>query len=108
LWHSADVSNFETNDLSKEIGFQFRQNDYQFNAEGTKNESFSLKSNQQNQTNVNEVVVKKQVQTPFVFTSFAQIELVQKNSFEVFFGKKNILNLFFTTSRIIFPFHYFW
>ena len=56
----------------------------------------------------NEVVVKKQVQTPFVFTSFAQIELVQKNSFEVFFGKKNILNLFFTTSRIIFPFHYFW
>jgi len=108
LWHSADVSNFETNDLSKEIGFQFRQNDYQFNAEGTKNESFSLKSNQQNQSNVNEVVVKKQVQTPFVFTSFAQIELVQKNSFEVFFGKKNILNLFFTTSRIIFPFHYFW
>ena len=106
LLHSADDSDFETNDLSKKIGFQFQQNDYQFNAEGTQKESISLKSDQ-NQTNVNEVV-RKQVQTLFIFTSFAQIELLQKNSFEVFFGKKNLLNLFFTTSRIIFPFHYFW
>lgn len=106
LWHSADVSDVETNDLSKEIGFQLQQNDYHFNAEGIQKESISLKSNQ-NQTNVNEVV-RKQVQSLFVFTSFAQIELLQKNSFEVFFGKKNLLNLFFTTSRIIFPFHYFW
>lgn len=106
LMHSADVSDVETNDLSKEIGFQLQQNDYHFNAEGIQKESISLKSNQ-NQTNVNEVV-RKQVQSLFVFTSFAQIELLQKNSFEVFFGKKNLLNLFFTTSRIIFPFHYFW
>lgn len=106
LWHSADVSDVETNDSSKEIGFQLQQNDYHFNAEGIQKESISLKSNQ-NQTNVNEVV-RKQVQSLFVFTSFAQIELLQKNSFEVFFGKKNLLNLFFTTSRIIFPFHYFW
>lgn len=106
LMHSADVSDVETNDSSKEIGFQLQQNDYHFNAEGIQKESISLKSNQ-NQTNVNEVV-RKQVQSLFVFTSFAQIELLQKNSFEVFFGKKNLLNLFFTTSRIIFPFHYFW
>ena len=106
LMHSADVSDVETNDLSKEIGFQLQQNDYHFNAEGIQKESISLKSNQ-NQTNVNEVV-RKQVQSLFVFTSFAQIELLQKNSFEVFFGKKNLLSLFFTTSRIIFPFHYFW
>lgn len=106
LMHSADVSDVETNDLSKELGFQLQQNDYQFNAEGIQKESISLKSNQ-NQTNVNEVV-RKQVQSLFVFTSFAQIELLQKNSFEVFFGKKNLLSLFFTTSRIIFPFHYFW
>ena len=106
LMHSADVSDGETNDSSKEIGFQLQQNDYHFNAEGIQKESISLKSNQ-NQTNVNEVV-RKQVQSLFVFTSFAQIELLQKNSFEVFFGKKNLLNLFFTTSRIIFPFHYFW
>lgn len=104
--HSADVSDVETNDSSKEIGFQLQQNDYHFNAEGIQKESISLKSNQ-NQTNVNEEV-RKQVQSLFVFTSFAQIELLQKNSFEVFFGKKNLLNLFFTTSRIIFPFHYFW
>ncbi len=104
--HSADVSDVETNDLSKELGFQLQQNDYHFNAEGIQKESISLKSNQ-NQTNVNEVV-RKQIQSLFVFTSFAQIELLQKNSFEVFFGKKNLLNLFFTTSRIIFPFHYFW
>jgi len=106
LWHSADVSDVETNDLSKEIGFQFQQSEYHFNAEGTQKESISLKSNQ-NQTNVNEVV-RKQVHTLFIFTSFAQIELLQKNSFEVFFENKNLLNLFFTTSRIIFPFHYFW
>ncbi len=106
LMHSADVSDVETNDSSKEIGFQLQQNDYHFNAEGIQKESISLKSNQ-NQTNVNEVV-RKQVQSLFVFTSFVQIELLQKNSFEVFFGKKNLLNLFFTTSRIIFPFHYFW
>jgi len=106
LMHSADVSDVETNDLSKELGFQLHQNDYHFNAEGIQKESISLKSNQ-NQTNVNEIV-RKQVQSLFVFTSFAQIELLQKNSFEVFFGKKNLLNLFFTTSRIIFPFHYFW
>lgn len=106
LMHSADVFDVETNDSSKEIGFQLQQNDYHFNAEGIQKESISLKSNQ-NQTNVNEVV-RKQVQSLFVFTSFVQIELLQKNSFEVFFGKKNLLNLFFTTSRIIFPFHYFW
>jgi len=106
LWHSADVSDVETNDLSKEIGFQFQQNDYHFNAEGIQKESISLKSNQ-NQTNVSEVV-RKQFHTLFIFTSFAQIELLQKNSFEVFFENKNLLNLFFTTTRIIFPFHYFW
>ena len=61
LWHSADVSDVETNDLSKEIGFQFQQNDYHFNAEGIQKESISLKSNQ-NQTNVSEVV-RKQLHT---------------------------------------------
>ena len=106
LLHSADDSDFETNDLSKEIGFEFQQNDYHFNAEGIQKESISLKSNQ-NQTNVSEVV-RKQFHTLFIFTSFAQIELLQKNSFEVFFENKNLLNLFFTTTRIIFPFHYFW
>ena len=106
LWHSADVSNVETNDLTKEIGFQFQQNVYHFNADGIQKESISLKSNQ-NQTNVSEVV-RKQFHTLFIFTSFAQIELLQKNSFEVFFENKNLLNLFFTTTRIIFPFHYFW
>ena len=36
------------------------------------------------------------------------IEIFNKNSFEVFFVKKNLLNMFLNTSRIIFPFHYFW
>ena len=41
--HSADVSDVETNDSSKEIGFQLQQNDYHFNAEGIQKESISLK-----------------------------------------------------------------
>lgn len=108
LLYTTDVSNFDTksNDLSKNVGFQFQQRDYKFNTEGIQKESISLKSNQ-NQTSLSEVV-RKQVQSLFVFISFEQIELLKKNSFEVFFGKKNLLNLFFTSSRIIFPFHYFW
>lgn len=108
LLHNALVSDFDvkSNDSSISIGFQLQQNDYKFNAEGIQKESISLKSNQ-NQTNLSEVV-RKQIQNLFVFTSFKRIELLKRNSFEVLFGEKNFLELFFTSSRIIFPFHYFW
>lgn len=108
LLHNALVSDFDvkSNDSSISIGFQLQQNDYKFNAEGIQKESISLKSNQ-NQTNLSEVV-RKQVQNLFIFTSFKRIELLKRNSFEVLFGEKNFLDLFFTSSRIIFPFHYFW
>ncbi len=108
LLHNADVSNFDnkSSDLSKNVDFQFQQKDFQCNTEGIQKESISLKSNQ-NQTSLSEVV-RKQVQSLFVYVSFEQIELLKRNSFEVFFSNKNLLNLFFTSSRIIFPFHYFW
>ena len=53
-------------------------------------------------------IVRKQIPSFLLPTSFVQLEIFNKNSFEVFFVKKNLLHLFLNTSRIIFPFHYFW
>lgn len=108
LLSSADISSFDakSNDVFTEVGFQFQQHDFQFHTEGIQKEAISLK---RSQTHINSrEVARKQVQSFFVLVSFEQIELLQRNSFEIFFDKENFLNLFFTSLRIIFPFHYFW
>jgi hypothetical protein len=68
---------------------------------------FSQGKTSQNYSGSNEIV-RKQIPAFLLLTSPIQLELLNKNSFEVFFVKKHLLNLFFGTSRIIFPFHYFW
>ena len=91
---------------SKECYSHFSQGKIDFNQEGIQKESISLKTSQ-NYSGPNEIV-RKQIPTFLLLTSPIQLELLNKNSFEVFFENKNLLNLFFTTTRIIFPFHYFW
>ena len=91
---------------TKEISLHFNQGKIDFNQEGTQKESISLKTNQ-NYSGTSEIV-RKQIPSFLLLTSPIQIELLNRNSFEVFFVKKNLSNLFFSTSRIIFPFHYFW
>ena len=76
------------------------------NQEGIQKESVSLKTNQNYSSSTE--IVRKQIPSFLLLTSLVQLELFNKNSFEVFFVKKNFLNLFLNTSRIIFPFHYFW
>ncbi|MFD2909176.1 hypothetical protein ACFSX9_10555 [Flavobacterium ardleyense] len=107
-WNSSEdsVSNPSAVAFSKEVSSKIEQNNFEFNAEGIQKESFSFKAGQSNSRS-NEIVRK--LTYPFFHTiSFFQIELILKNSFEVFFSKKNFIDLFFTTSIIIFPFHYFW
>ena len=91
---------------TKEISLHFNQGKVDFNQEGIQKESVSLKTNQ-NFSGSSEIV-RKQIPSCLLPTSLVQLELFNKNSFEVFFVKKNFLNLFLNTSRIIFPFHYFW
>jgi len=91
---------------TKEISLHFNQGKVDFNQEGIQKESVSLKTNQ-NYSGSSEIV-RKQIPSFLLPTSLVQLELFNKNSFEVFFIKKNLLCLFLNTSRIIFPFHYFW
>ncbi|WP_320814859.1 hypothetical protein [Flavobacterium sp.] len=108
VWNSSEnsISYSKKIDFSKEVNSTIEQNNFYFNSEGLQNETFSFNSGQ-NQTSSNQIVRK--LTYPFFYQiSLAQIELFYKNSFEVLFDKKNLLDLFFTTSIIIFPFHYFW
>ncbi len=91
---------------TKEISLHFNQGKVDFNQEGIQKESVSLKTNQNYSSSTE--IVRKQIPSFLLLTSLVQLELFNKNSFEVFFVKKNFLNLFLNTSRIIFPFHYFW
>ena len=91
---------------TKEISSHFSQGKIDFNQEGIQKESVSLKTSQ-NYSGSSEIV-RKQIPSFLLPTSLVQLELFNKNSFEVFFVKKNLLHLFLNTSRIIFPFHYFW
>lgn len=91
---------------TKEISLHFNQGKVDFNQEGIQKESISLKTNQNYSSSTE--IVRKQIPSFLLLTSLVQLELFNKNSFEVFFVKKNFLNLFLNTSRIIFPFHYFW
>ena len=91
---------------TKEISLHFNQGKVDFNQEGIQKESVSLKTNQNYSSSTE--IVRKQIPSFLLLTSLVQLELFNKNSFEVFFENKNLLNLFFTTTRIIFPFHYFW
>lgn len=91
---------------TKEISLHFNQGKIDFNQEGIQKESISLKTTQ-NYSGSSEIV-RKQIPSFLLLTSSVQLELFNKNSFEVFFVKKNFLNQFLNTSRIIFPFHYFW
>ena len=91
---------------TKEISLHFNQGKVDFNQEGIQKESVSLKTNQNYSSSTE--IVRKQIPSFLLPTSLVQLELLNRNSFEVFFIKKNLSNLFFSTSRIIFPFHYFW
>ena len=109
LLHSNDtlaVSQLIKKESTKEISSHFNQGKIDFNQEGIQKESVSLKTNQ-NFSGSSEIV-RKQIPSFLLPTSLVQLELFYKNSFEVLFVKKNFLNLFLNTSRIIFPFHYFW
>jgi hypothetical protein len=106
--HSNDalaISQPVKKESSKEVSYNFSQGKIDFNQEGTQKESISLKTSQNSSSNE---IVRKQIPSFLIPNSFLQLELFNKNSFEVFFVKKNLLNLFLNTSRIIFPFHYFW
>jgi hypothetical protein len=109
LLHSNDtlaVSQPIKTERAKELPSHFNQGKIDFNLEGIQKESVSIKTNQ-NYSGSSEIF-RKQIPSFLLPTSSVQIELFNKNSFEVFFVKKNLLNLFLNTSRIIFPFHYFW
>ena len=109
LLHSNDtlaVSQPIKKESTKEISLHFNQGKINFNQEGIQKESISLKTNQ-NYSGSTEIV-RKQIPSFLLPTSLVQLELFNKNSFEILFVKKNFLNLFLNTSRIIFPFHYFW
>ncbi|TXI64052.1 MAG: hypothetical protein E6Q46_07415 [Flavobacterium sp.] len=109
LLHTNDtlaVSQPIKKESTKEISLHFNQGKIDFNQEGIQKESISLKTSQ-NYSGSSEIV-RKQIPSFLLPTSLVQLELFNKNSFEVFFVKKNFLNLFLNTSRIIFPFHYFW
>lgn len=109
LLHSNDTSTISQplkKESAKEISLHFNQGKIDFNQEGTQKESVSLKTSQS--YSGSSEIIRKQIPSFLLPTSVIQLELFNKNSFEVFFVKKNLLYLFFNTSRIIFPFHYFW
>jgi hypothetical protein len=89
----------------RELSIHFSQGKNDINQEGIQKESISLKNSQNSNSNE---IVRKQIPSFLLPTSLVQLELFNKNSFEVFFVNKHLLNLFFNTSRIIFPSHYFW
>ena len=103
---TSAVSQLIKKESTKELSSHFNQGKIDFNQEGIQKESISLKTNQ-NISGSSEIV-RKQIPSFLLPTSLVQLELFNKNSFEVFFVKKNLLHLFLSTSRIIFPFHYFW
>ena len=109
LLHSNDTSAISQpikKESTKEISLHFSQGKIDFNQEGIQKESISLKTSQI--YSVSTEIARKQIPSFLLPTSFVQLEIFNKNSFEVFFVKKNLLHLFLNTSRIIFPFHYFW
>ena len=109
LLHSNDtlaISQPLKKESVKEFSSHFSQGKIDFNQEGIQKESISLKTSQ-NYSGSTEIA-RKQIPSFLLPTSFVQLEIFNKNSFEVFFVKKNLLHLFLNTSRIIFPFHYFW
>lgn len=109
LLHSNEtlsISQPVKKESTKEIYLNFSQGKIDFNQDGIQKESVSLKTNH-NFSNSSEIV-RKQIPSFLLPTSLIQLELFNRNSFEVFFIKKNLLCLFLNTSRIIFPFHYFW
>ena len=77
---------------TKEISSHFSQGKIDFNQEGIQKESVSLKTNQNYSSSTE--IVRKQIPSFLLLTSLVQLELFNKNSFEVFFVKKNFLNLF--------------
>lgn len=104
--HALVVSQSLKKEAAKEISLHFSQGKIDFNQEGIQKESVSLKTNQNFSSSTE--ITRKQIPSFLLPTSFVQLEIFNKNSFEVFFVKKNLLHLFLNTSRIIFPFHYFW
>lgn len=106
--NSSETSISDSNNIGfpKEINSEFEQNNFHHTAEGIQNAAFSLEF-AQNQTSSNQIA-RKLIFPLFYAVSIVQIELFYKNSFEFFFSKNHLLDLFFTTSIIIFPFHYFW
>jgi hypothetical protein len=108
LLHCNDfstVTHVTDKEFSRELSIHFSQGKNDINQEGIQKESISLKNSQNSNSNE---IVRKQIPSFLLPTSLVQLELFNKNSFEVFFVKKHLLNLFFNTSRIIFPSHYFW
>ena len=108
LLHSNDtlaVSQEIKKESTKDLSSHFNQGKIDFNQEGIQKESISLKTNQ-NYSGSSEIV-RKQIPSFLLPTSLVQLELFNKNSFEVLFVKKNFLNLFLNTFRIILPFHFF-
>jgi hypothetical protein len=101
----STVTHVTDKESSRELSIHFSQGKIDFNQEGIQKESISLKNSQNSNSNE---IVRKQIPSFLLLTSLVQLELFNKNSFEVFFVKKHLLNLFFNTSRIIFPSHYFW
>ena len=91
LLHSNDtlaVSQLIKKESTKEISSHFNQGKIDFNQEGIQKESISLKTNQ-NISGSSEIV-RKQIPSFLLPTSLVQLELFNKNSFEVFFVKKNL------------------
>jgi hypothetical protein len=108
LLHCNDfstVTHVTDKEFSRELSIHFSQGKNDINQEGIQKESISLKNSQNSNSNE---IVRKQIPSFLLPTSLVQLELFNKNSFEVFFVNKHLLNLFFNTSRIIFPSHYFW
>lgn len=108
LLHCNDfstVTHVTDKESSRELSIHFSQGKNDINQEGIQKESISLKNSQNSNSNE---IVRKQIPSFLLPTSLVQLELFNKNSFEVFFVNKHLLNLFFNTSRIIFPSHYFW
>ena len=109
LLHSNETKaiQLKTTDSLDKVAGNFSQGKVHFTNEGTQKESVSLKTSQ-SQTSSNEVVRKQQIPSFLLRFSFDKLELFYKNSVDAFFVKRNLLLVFFNTSRIIFPFHYFW
>ena len=83
LLHSNDtlaVSQPIKKESTKEISLHFNQGKIDFNQEGTQNESISLKTNQ-NYSGSSEIV-RKQIPSFLLPTSFVQLEIFNKNKYK--------------------------